>query len=89
MSTNIVPHFFATVALAVATFGTLAYNTVNGTEEVISDEYAVTYSKCDQWNTGAKGVQHCAKWGKGVEYRVDTLVKGPLFNYKSYRVVAK
>ena len=89
MNTNIVPHFFAVLAVAVVGSVVFAYNTTNGIEEVVGEKYTYTYSKCDQWNSGAKGISHCAKWSKGTEYRVNTVVHGPLFDYESYKVVDK
>lgn len=89
MSTNIVPHFLAAVAVAVAGSALFAYNTANGVEEVVGEKYAYTYSKCARQQPGPKGISHCAKWEAAVEYRVNTVVKGPLFNYESYKVVAE
>jgi hypothetical protein len=89
MSTNIVPHFFAVVAVAVVGSAAFVYNAANGTEEVVGEKYAYTYSKCARQQPGPKGISHCAKWEPAVEYRVNTIVKGPLFEYESYRVVGK
>lgn len=88
MNTNIVPHFFAALALALAGSALFAYNAANSTEEVVGEKYAVSYSYCARTTYGHK-TSHCAEWKPAVEYRVNTVVKGPLFNYSSYKVVGK
>jgi hypothetical protein len=79
----------AVIAIAAIGAAACAYNTANSTEEVTGDKYASTYSKCAQWQPGPKGIQSCGRWEPAVEYRVNTQVKGPLFTYESYKVVAK
>lgn len=67
--------------------GFMVYNESGTKEVVISDPYVYSFSRCAQWNTGAKGVSHCGKYVPAQETRVNIRKEGKFFTVESYRVV--
>jgi hypothetical protein len=65
--------------------------TVNGLSlgdpKDVGEHYIHNYSKCVQWNPGAKGIPYCGKSIPMQEIRVNTVREGLIMNDNSYRVV--
>lgn len=63
-------------------------NAINSTTEIVGEPYTYSYSYCGAY-AGSGGTRHCTLWLTAKERRVNTEVRGMLWNYTSYKIVAQ